>query len=136
MKKIIYFIIILLVSACSSDKEDIKHIIDNSYFGMHKMKKMEDIKKLKENIYSLPVYYSFLEKYVEAYPDNDYRITRYIYKTEKGAYRMFYLIDVTNKKVLLKSNDVKDFFEPLAIEILGERVGDLEGNNLMDIMAY
>ena len=136
MKRIILLTIILIITSCSTKEDKIKEIIDNSYYGIYQIKKMSEIKKLKEDIFSLPVHYTMVEKYTEIEKNNEYEITRYIYKTEKGANRMFYLIDFTNNKVIDKSSDFNEFFKPIAIEILGENIGDMEGNNLMELMRY
>jgi hypothetical protein len=139
MKNII--IIIILTSAfvlisCSSKEDRVKAIIDNSYYGIHRLVKMSEIDKLKQDFFSLPVHYSMLENYIDVTNENDYEIVRYIYKTNDGAYRMFYLVDLTDKKILDKSSDYNAFFKPIATKILGDNLGDMEGNNLMDLMRY
>ena len=128
--------IILLITSCATKEDKIKEIIDNSYYGIYQVKKMSEIKKMKEDIFSLSVHYTMVEKYTEIEKDNEYEIARYIYKTDKGANRMFYLINTTNKRVIDKSSDFNEFFEPIATEILGGNIGDMEGNNLMELMRY
>jgi len=78
-------IIIILTSAfvlisCSSKEDRVKAIIDNSYYGIHRLVKMSEIDKLKQDFFSLPVHYSMLEKYIDVTNENDYEIVRYICK--------------------------------------------------------
>lgn len=136
MKEIILLTVILILNSCSSKQNKIREVIDDSFVGINKVKKMGAIKKLKEDIYSLPVHYTIVEKYADVEKDNRYEIVRYIYKTDKGVNRMFYLIDFTNRKVIRKSNDFENFFEPIVSEILGENLGDVKGENLMELMRY
>lgn len=138
MKNIFLPFILLFLLSCSSKEDKLKNIIDDSYFGVHALKKMNEIKKLDEKIFGLPVHYSMLNKYEETKEGNEYEIVRYIYKTYDGAYRIFFIVDFTDKRILRKSSDANDFFIPIAKEILGEQAGatDLEGNNLMEIMRY
>jgi len=49
---------------------------------------------------------------------------------------MFYLVDLTDEKIVDKSSDYNAFFKPIATKILGDNLGDMEGNNLMDLMRY
>ena len=126
----------LILTSCASKEDKVKTIIDDSYFGIYNLKKMSGIGKLKEDIFSLPVHYTLVEKFADVNKESEYEIARYIYKTYDGANRMFYLIDMTNKKVIDKSSDYNDFFKPIATEILGKNLGDMEGNNLMELMRY
>lgn len=136
MKQLIIILLTLVLTSCSSKEDKVKAIIDNSYYGVHGLKKMSEIDKLKDDIFTLPVHYSIVEQYAEVNKESEYEIVRYIYKTQDGAYRIFYLVDLTAKKVVDKSSDFNDFFKPIATEILGENLGDLEGNNLMEVMRY
>jgi len=136
MKRIILLTLTLILTSCASKEDKVKEIIDDSYFGTYNLKKMSEIEKLKEDIFSLPVHYTMVEKFTDVNKESEYEIARYIYKTYDGANRMFYLIDMTNKKVIDKSSDYNDFFKPIATEILGENLGDMEGNNLMELMRY
>ena len=137
MKNVLTSLILLLFISCLSKEDKLKDIIDNSDFGVYGLKKMEEIKKLDEKIFSLPVHYSIVKKYDEITEGNEYEIVRYIYKTYDGAYRIFFIVDYTNKRIIEKSSNANDFFIPIANEILGDQTGsDLEGNNLMDVMRY
>lgn len=136
MKGTILLVIIFLFTSCASKEDKVKEIIDESYFGMHRIKKMKEIEKLKEDIYSLPIHYTIVQKYVDVNEGNEYEITRYIYKTDKGANRIFYLIDYTNGKVIEKSSDANAFFKPILVETLGRNIEHMEGDNLMELMRY
>ena len=138
MRKLSLIAIIFLIISCSSREDKIKEIIDDSSFGTYGLKKMKDIEKLDENIFSLPVYYTIVQNYVDIQEGNEYEIVRYIYKTYDGANRIFFIIDLTSKQVIDKSSDFNAFFAPIAIEILGESAlsSDLEGDNLMELMRY
>ena len=136
MKRMILLTLTLILTSCASKKVKVKEIIDDSYFGIYNLKKMSEIEKLKEDIFSLPVHYTLVEKFADVNKESEYEIARYIYKTYDGANRMFYLIDMTNKKMIDKSSDYNDFFKPIATEIIGENLGDMEGNNLMELMRY
>jgi len=114
----------------------VKRVIGESYYGTFGIKKMKDIEKLKEDVFSLPVHYSIVEKYVLDVKENDYKIVRHIYKDNRGANRIFYLIDITEEMVVDKSSNSNDFFLPIAEEILGKNLGDIEGNNLLELMRY
>lgn len=137
--KFLVVLSIVLVS-CTSKEQKVKEIINNTNVGIFNVKKMSEIEKLKEDIYSLPVHYSIVQKYADIKENNEFEITRYIYKTSEGANRMFYLIDLTDKKVIDRSNNFNTFYEPIAKEILGNSINidliDLEGNNLMELMRY
>lgn len=140
MKKIFLLTIssFLLIS-CTSKKEKIKKIIDNSYFGIYGLKEMKEIDKLREDIYSLPVHYTIVQKYNNNIEKGDkYEITRYIYKTYEGVYRIYYLIDLTDKEIVNKSSDFKEFYAPIASDILGNNmdIEMLKGDNLMQLMRY
>ncbi len=134
MKKIIFSTLIMVFTSCTSKEDKVKAIIDESYFGIHNLKKMNEIEKLKEDIFCLPVHYSIVSQFTDVNKDNEYEIARYIYQTNQGANRMFYLIDMTDNKVIDKSSDFNEFFKPIATEILGDNLGDIEGNNLMELM--
>ncbi len=136
MKNIIILTLALVLISCSSKEDRVTAIIDNSYYGIHGLKKMNELDKIKEDVLSLPVHYTMLEKYIEVNKENEYEIVRYIYKTNDGTYRMFYLIDLTEEKIIEKSSDYNTFFKPIATEILGDNLGDIEGNNLMDLMRF
>tara|TARA_Y100000815_G_C13063622_1_gene395355 strand:+ start:43 stop:453 length:411 start_codon:yes stop_codon:yes gene_type:complete len=136
MKRIFLLILTLILTSCASKEDKVKAIIDNSYFGIYNSRKMSEIEKLKEDIFSLPIHYTIVEKYATVNKENKHEIVRYIYKTNDGVYRTFYLIDMTNKKVIEKSSDYNDFFRPILTEILGENSGDMEGNTLMELMRY
>lgn len=137
MKHIFNSLVLLLIISCSSKEDKLKDIIDNSDFGVYGLKKMKEIKKLDEKIFSLPVHYSIVKKYEQITEGNEYAIVRYIYKTYEGAYRIFFIVDYTNKRIIEKSSNANDFFLPIAKDILGDQTGsDLEGNNLMDLMRY
>lgn len=60
MKNTFLSFIFLLFITCSSKEDELIKIIDESYFGMHGLKKMKEIKKLDEKLFSLPVHYSTL----------------------------------------------------------------------------
>lgn len=140
MKRTIFLSIsFFLLISCNSKEDKIKTIIDNSYFGIYNIKKMKEIDKLEEDIFSLPVHYTIVQKYShKVKKDNEYEITRYIYKTYDGAYRIFFLIDLTNQKIIDKSSGFKEFFAPIARNIFGDKIdiNTFKGDNLMELMTY
>lgn len=135
MKRIAFLFIIFVVASCNFKENKIKNIIGESYYGIS-MTKMNEIDIKKEDIYSLPIHYTVVKKFNDVNDGNEYEIVRYIFKTDIGAHRMFYLIDFTNKEIVDKSSDYNDFFAPMTKEIFGENAPDLEGNNLMELMRY
>ena len=136
MKGILILSVAILLASCASEEDRIKSIIDDSYYGIYELNKMSEIEKQDEHVYSLKVHYSRVEKYAPIDKESDYVMVRYIYKTYEGVYRIFYLIDMTNRKVIDKSSDYNDFFRPVASEILGDNIWDMEGNNIIDLMSY
>jgi len=143
MKKIILLALLLLSASCTSKEEKndalVKEIIGNSYYGINFTSKIKDVEKIKEDILSLSIHYIPLEKFIDVNEYSEYKLTRHIYKTRKGVYRMFYIIDLTNKQIVKKSNDYNVFFKPLLIEISGKEPLenlDLKGDNLMQLMRY
>ena len=51
---------------------------------------------------------------------------------------MFYLIDITKKKLFEKSSDFNDFFEPLCKTIFGDKLNtkDFRGDLKFELMRY
>lgn len=135
MKKLALLTLILISVSCSKEAK-IKKIIGESYYGIYRMTKMKEIKKLKEDIASFPIHYTVVQKYVDVESDNDYEVVRYIYKTNKGAHRMFYLINMTQKYIVRKSSDFEDFYAPILRETLGDNAAYLNGDNLMELYRY
>lgn len=133
MKNTIFLLALLFIVSCTSKEDKIKEIIGESYYGMS-MTKLNEIEKLQEDIFSLPIHYSVVQKHIEVEEGNEYEIVRYIYKTSRGVHRMFYIIDYTNKKVVEKSSDYDYFFSPIAKEILGESARNMKGDNTIVLM--
>lgn len=129
------FSLTILIS-CESKDDIVKEVIDNSYFGIYELNKMGDIEKSKEDIFSLAMHYTIVKDYIDIDNENKYVIVRHIYKTDKGANRIFYLIDITDRILVKKSSDPESFFLPMGKEILGENTGDLIGNNLFELYRY
>ena len=135
MKNTIYLIIILFLTSCTSKEEKVKEIIGNSHYGLS-MNKLNEIEKMQEDIFSLPIHYSIIQKFENIEEGNEYEIVRYIYKTSRGVHRMFYLVDFTKERVVKKSSDYDDFFGPISKEILGESASSMRGDNTMELMRY
>lgn len=135
--RILFLYLVLIFSSCKdSDEVIIKNIIDKSYFGIFDLKKMNEIDKTKENIYNIKVHGSIIQKYVEdVNPESSFSLVRYIYKTEEGISRIYFIVNLTDGVIISKSSNVNDFFKPICLEIFGnDDIGDLEGNNLMHTM--
>ncbi len=135
MKNTIFLLILLFFVSCNSKENKIKAIINNSYYGLG-MTKLNEIEKLQEDIFSLPVHYTIVQKHEEIEEGDEYEIVRYIYKTGKGVHRMFYLVDYTKERVVKKSSDYEDFFAPISKDILGESALNMRGDNTMELMRY
>ena len=143
MKKIILLALILLATSCVSKEEKndalVKEIIENSYYGIDLSTKIKDIQKIKEDLLSLAVHYTHLEKFIDIDKNSEYKFSRHIYKTNKGVYRMFYIIDLTQKKIIKSSNDYNAFFRPLLIELSGkepDKYLDFSGDRLMQTFRF
>lgn len=127
--KMKHLLIIITISSfflsCSSEEDIIKEVIQNTNHSSYSTKKVGELSIIKDDIYSLSIHSS---RVVKLFPDrgelidvkSDYKMVRYIYKTPKKVFRMFYLIDITKKKLFKKSSDFNDFFEPLCKTIFGE----------------
>lgn len=143
MNRVLLILIIAVsLASCKSDENKIKEIIDESYFGVHHIKKMKDLNIIENDIYNLPTHHSIVTKILgnkieKLDQDNDYFVTRHIYKTSKGVFRIFYLVDLTNEVILKKSSDYNDFYLPIVHEILGNKHDDsILGNSKIELMKY
>jgi len=131
----------LLTTSCQTEKsveqkDEVKSIINDSYYGIHLLRKMSELNIIQDDIFSLPIHYSMLDGYIDVTPDHKYHITRYIYKTNDGVYRIFFIIDLTDERVVEKNSEYSAFFEPLTKKILGDNAVNMEGNNTVEIMKY
>jgi hypothetical protein len=134
MKKI-YLLLFIVVFSCKNQEDIIKEIIGNTY--LRGLTKINQVEILKEDIYDLPIHYSEIKEFVNPDSKKEYYTIRYIFKTKRGVYRMFYLINYTDKKIELKSSDPKEFYEPLIAKTFGENQRNtMNGDNLMDIYRY
>jgi hypothetical protein len=136
MKKVIYIILFFTLYSCKSKDEKIKSIIEDSYFGVHALVKMKDLNILNDNLLSLPVHYTMIEEYNEVNKDGEYEIVRYMYKTESGVFRIFYIVSLNNEMIIYKSSNENEFFIPIIKKIFGDRI-DPElylGNDLIELM--
>lgn len=134
-----FLLVCLFAFSFSCDKEDktIKNIIDNSYYGIYGIKKMKEIEKLDEDIYYLPILYDKLEDYAEINKNHKYYIARHIYKNYDGVFRIYYIIDYTNEKVIEKSSNPDSFYYPITLEMFGkDHAKALLGDNLFELMRY
>jgi hypothetical protein len=136
MKTLFLPLALLILASCNTTEQNVKTIIDDSYFGTYGLKKMSDINKLDEDIYSLTVHSSIITDFTtsEVKTGNEFKIVRYIFKTDKGVYRMFYLLDISAEVVLEKSNDFDAFFEPIASAMLKTNVSFMKGDNVAEII--
>lgn len=135
MRNAIFVLILLFFVSCNSKENKIKEIINDSYYGLS-MNKLSEIEKIQEDIFSLPVHYTIVQKFENVAEGDEYEIVRYIYKTDRGVHRMFYLVDYTKEQVVKKSSDYDDFFAPISKEILGESALNMKGDNTMELMRY
>jgi hypothetical protein len=134
---IVSFFSMLIGCDQSGDLPCVKNAINNNYVGHYGLKKVGEIEKLDEDFFDLAVHYSKLEEYCSPKEDVDYRMVRHIYKTDKGVYRMFYIVNCSDEQVVKKSSDYSRFFEPICYSLFGkENQIDYAGDNLMDFYRH
>lgn len=136
MKNIIFLILIVTLNSCQSKHNKVKNIISESYFGMHGLVRMKELNILNDNLFNLPVHYSMIQEFNEVKEDGEYEIVRYIYKTESGVFRIFYIVSLNDESVIYKSSDENEFFIPIVKKIFGNKINPelYLGNDLISIM--
>jgi hypothetical protein len=136
MKKMIFALLIVFAFGCSegvTEKEKVKTIIYNSNYGALSLKKIKDLNILKDDLFYFPAHSLMIDGY-NTNDENEYLLARYIFKTDIGVGRMFYLIDFTNNSIIDKSSVSNDFYLPISEKIFGNNSYDIEGENLMYLM--
>ena len=149
MKNIIlpipFFICSIFFFSCSSEEDILKGLIKKTNHSFNSTKTIGELAILKDDIYSLSIHSSALIDYFDLHDytlseliDNksDFKMVRYIYKTNRKVYRMFYIIDITNEKLIHKSSDFNDFYGPLCKTIFGKNLNeqDFRGDLKVELM--
>jgi hypothetical protein len=134
MLRVLFFTFLAIcMASCNSEVRAVKSAIDKTYFGFTKM---DELQKEKEDIYSIPVHPTRLKEYVDVNVAHEFVMTRYIFTTNGGVYRTFYIIDLTESAVILKDNEFSAFYEPIAKELLGGDVEWMRGDNTVELMKF
>ena len=134
MKKHIFLLFVVILFSCNkatqSDEDKIKQIINSSA-------EMGEIKKARENIKNMWIPTDILKRKTDFDLDNShtYHMVRYIYKTEDEAFRIFYLIDLTDRTIVEKTSNPDDFYMPICQYVYSQFPEKCElGDDLMESM--
>lgn len=136
MKKLFSFTALVLLLSCKSEEITIKDIISEGTYKRYSINKIKDAKILKEDISPMVFHYSLLGSSKE---NHTYYLVRYIFKTDDGAYRMFYVIDYTDKVIVDQSRHAEDFYyiyEGVFKENAHKYFEIFKGDNTFDLMRY
>lgn len=144
MRKISIALLLLITIGCQDylDERTVKSIITESY--IYGSTRINEVDILKEDIYSLPFSSLISTDITEKYnlkSQFEYKLVRYIFKTNKGAYRMFYFVDLSNNEILDKSSNPNDFYIPLYKELFSDiktsfDEDDIIGQGKFDLYSY
>ena len=124
---IITIVAALTLMSCQS-KEDIAYEVvqESKIYPSLKAKEMKPI-MINEDHFFLKLYTPILSKHIDVNEDNEYGFSRYIFRTDSGVFTMFYIIDITNKKVVLKSGKFDEVFRPYFEEFMPDYVDVFSG---------
>ncbi|MGJ8760402.1 MAG: hypothetical protein ACSHXA_07630 [Polaribacter sp.] len=137
MKHKIYLLLIIVFISCKSDMDIIIDLVFETKLTPNSNTKLKDLKTIDEDMYILPISPILIKEFHKSVTEqNEYYTVRYLLKTNTGVYRMFYLIDLTKKKILLKSNKFEDFYKPINQKIFSGDIEYMKGDNLLEIYRY
>lgn len=121
----------LTLMSCQS-KEDIAYeVIQES--NIYPSLKAKEVKKImvNEDHFYLNIYEPMLRKYIETNEGVEYGFSRYIFRTDRGIYVMYYIIDTTNKKIILKTGNFDKVFKPFFEEFMPTSVDFIKGKHTL-----
>lgn len=144
VKKTLLLAISIFLFSCNSEESTIKRVIDNSFHSSFSSKRIKELEIIDQDIYSFSVHSTHLDSNV--IPDRslinknaEFKVVRHIYKTNSKVFRMFYIIDISNDKLITKSSNYYDFTYPIGVKIFGKdnvKSLDLKGENKLKLMKY
>jgi hypothetical protein len=123
----IMIVAVLTLMSCQS-KEDIAYEVvqESKIYPSLKAKEIKPL-MINENHFFLKLYNPILSKHIDIDENNEYGFSRYIYRTKSGVFTMFYIIDMTNKKVVLKRGKFDEVFRPYFEELAPDYVDVFSG---------
>jgi len=132
MKKVLITLTaVLTLMSCSSEEDIAYEIVQES--KIYPSLKAKEIKPLmiNENHFFLKLYNPILSKHIDIDENNEHGFSRYIYRTKRGVFTMFYIIDMTNKKVVFKSGKFDKVFRPYFEEFMPDFVDIFIGESVL-----
>ena len=128
---ILAIVAVLTLMSCQS-KEDIAYEVvqESKIYPSLKAKEIKPL-MISENHFFLKLYNPILGKYIDIDENNEYGFSRYIYRTKSGVFTMFYIIDMTNKKVVLKRGKFDEVFKPYFMEFMPDSVDFISGEHTL-----
>ena len=132
MNKIVITIVAALVLMSCQSKEDIAYEVvqESKIYPSLKAKEMKPI-MINEDHFFLKLYTPILSKHIDVNEDNEYGFSRYIFRTKRGVFTMFYIIDMTNKKVVFKSGKFDKVFRPYFEEFMPDFIDTFSGKHTL-----
>tara|TARA_B110000503_G_scaffold18006_1_gene26333 strand:- start:2975 stop:3382 length:408 start_codon:yes stop_codon:yes gene_type:complete len=132
MKKLLLVLTAVLTLMSCQSEEDIAYDIvqESKIYPSLKAKEMKPI-MINENHFFLKLYTPILSKYIDVNQDNEYGFSRYIFRTDSGVFTMFYIIDMTNKKVVLKRGKFDGVFRQYFEEFMPDSIDFIGGEHTL-----
>ncbi len=119
MKPIVILCLAVLVISCTTKEEKVLRIIDRT------------VGDRTIDIFIMPIPYYFLEGFANYNEHTEYEMVRHIYRNGGKKERKFYVVDMTEERVVLTSSKYNLFFEPIASKMWGKAMTDLSGDSFL-----